>query len=101
MVAEGGKVCWVLGGGVALISCWQACERAVSLRQNPRSKAGLKFNDATCQPCQSASANELAALVAWATAPENAPCVSGGRGSTRAVEGPAGDPRRHGRPASL
>lgn len=88
----------VAGVSVALISCWQADERAVSPRGGtPGRKAGLKFNDASCQLRQAVSANELAPAVDWAAAaaPGNVARVSEGRGSAGAAEGPAGDPGRH------
>lgn len=93
----------VVGGSVVLISCWQVYERAVSLQRHPRSEASLMFNDASCQLCQSVSANELAAPAAQAVAaaPGNVARVSGGWGSTRAVKGAAGDSGWHGRPGSL
>lgn len=57
----------------------------------------MKFNDASCQLHQAVSTNELALAVDWAAAaaPGNVAHVSEGRGSTGAVEGPAGDPGRH------
>lgn len=78
----------------ALISCWQAEERAVPpsppQQEHPGSKDGLKFNDASCQLRQAASANELAPAADWAAAaaaaaaPGNVAHVSEGWGSTGA-----------------
>lgn len=69
----------------------------LSPQQYPGSKAGLKFNDASCQLHQAVSVNELAPTMdrAAAAAPGNVAHVSEGWGSAGAVEGPVGDPGRH------
>lgn len=69
----------------------------LSPQKYPGSKAGLKFNDASCQLCQAVHVNELALAVDWAAAaaPGNVAHVSEGWGSAGAYEGPSGDPGRH------
>lgn len=86
--------CWCQRGSNQLLAGGWA--GGLSPRRHPGSKAGLKFNDASCQLHQAVSANELALAVDWAVAaaPGNIAHVSEGRGSTGAVEGPAGDPGR-------
>lgn len=87
--------CWCQHGSNQLLAGGWA--GGLSLQRHPGSKAGLKFNDASCQLHQAVSANELALAADWATAaaPGNVAHVSEGRGSTGAAEGPAGDPGRH------
>lgn len=90
-----GWSCWCQRGSNQLLAGGGA--GGLSPQQNPGSKAGLKFNDASCQLHQAVSVNELAPVVDWAAAaaPGNVAHVSEGWGSTGAVERPAGDPGRH------
>lgn len=79
--------CWCQRGSNQLLAGRRA--GGLSPRGHPGSKAGLKFNDASCQLHQAVSANELALAADWAAAaaPGNVAHVSQGRGSIRAERG--------------
>lgn len=97
---------WGCSTSAALISCWQAEERAHPHPLLPlppptaaaRVRAGLKSNDASCRLRQAVRVNELApapdrgcSAGTWKCSP-----LPEGWGPRRGLgRGPAGDPRRH------